>query len=117
MRILRVLGVVGMAVVLAGCAEAAETADRVSACSQALGLANLNPYASAQEVSAQAQQKAEELRNLGNQVADQTLQQNLFAIADSYVALEQRKSQGLSDVNDWVQTNTANLERLRQACT
>ena len=102
---------------LAGCAEAAETADRASACAQALGLANLNPYASAEQVANQAQQKAGELRDLGNQVSDQTLQQNLFAIADSYVALEQRKSQGISDVNDWIQTNTANLDRLRQACT
>ncbi|NYI88933.1 sigma54-dependent transcription regulator [Amycolatopsis endophytica] len=117
MRTARVLGMVGIAVVLAGCAEAAETADRASACAQALGLANLNPNATAQEVADQAQQKAGELRDLGNQVADQTLKENLFAIADSYVALEQRKSQGLSDVNDWIQTNAANLDRLRQACT
>lgn len=102
---------------LTGCAEAAETADRASACAQALGLANLNPNLSADELADQAQQKAEDLRNLGNRVADRTLQQNLFAIADSYVALEQRKTQGISDVNDWIQTNTANLARLRQACT
>jgi len=117
MRIARLLGIVGIAAGLAACTDSGGTVDRVRACSEALGLAGLNPSVSAGEVAGRARQKADELRDLGNRVTDRSLKENLFAIADSYVALEQRKVQGLAAVNDWVQTNAANLERLRQACT
>jgi hypothetical protein len=116
MKLVRVLGVAGLGLLLAGCAQVNSTTDKASACAEALGLSNLNPNLDPAQLAAQAQQKADRLRELANQVSDQDLKQNLVTIADSYVALEQRKAEGLSNVNDWVQRNAANLSALRAAC-
>ncbi|GAB3000135.1 hypothetical protein LWP59_36760 [Amycolatopsis acidiphila] len=116
MKLVRVLAVAGLGLLLAGCDQVDSTASQASACAEALGLTNLNPNLDPAQLAAQAQQKADRLRQLANQVSDQDLKQNLFTIADSYIALEQRKVEGLSDVNDWAQRNAANLSALRAAC-
>ncbi|WAL66031.1 hypothetical protein ORV05_35150 [Amycolatopsis cynarae] len=123
MKFPRVLAVLGLGMLLAGC-EQVDTAvgqvgaakDKASACAEALGLANLDPNLDPAELAKQAQDKADRLRALANQVADQDLKQNLFTIADSYLALEQRKLNQLSNLSDWIQRNTDNLSRLRSAC-
>jgi hypothetical protein len=124
MKRLRVLGVLGLGgSLLSGCAQvnwavgqASSAKDKASACAEALGLANLDPHLDPAALAAQAQQKANQLRQLANQVADQNLKQNLFTIADSYIALEQRKADQLGNLNDWIQRNAANLATLRAAC-
>jgi hypothetical protein len=116
MKLVRVFGLVGLGLLLGACDQVDSTASKTSACAEALGLTNLNPNLDPAQLAAQAQQKAARLRELANQVADQDLKQNLFTIADSYVALEQRKAAGLSNVNDWVQRNADNLSALRAAC-
>jgi hypothetical protein len=121
---LGVLGVAGLTVLLlGGCAQvnsavdqAGSAKDKASACTEALGLANLDPHLDPADLAKQAQQKADQLRQLASQVADQDLKQNLTAIANSYVALEQRKANQLSNLNDWIQRNAANLDSLRAAC-
>jgi outer membrane protein OmpA-like peptidoglycan-associated protein len=123
MKFLRTLGVVGLGALLGGCDQvgsavdqANDAKDKASACAEATGLANLNPNLDPAQLAAQAQQKSDRLRALAGQVADQDLKQNLVTIADSYVSLEQRKADRLSNVNDWLQRNATNLENLRSAC-
>ncbi|WP_369822244.1 hypothetical protein [Saccharomonospora sp. CUA-673] len=113
---------VGM-MVLAGCSEAAEmhedvtgAADKASVCGQALGIVDLNPNVDPEKVQAEAGEKAQQLRDLASDVADQDVKQNLTALADGYVEMEQRRVDRLGDFNQWVQRNLNNLEELRQAC-
>jgi hypothetical protein len=123
MKLLRALGVVGLGALLGGCDQVGSAVDqanaakdKASACAEATGLANLNPHLDPAELAAQAQQKSDRLRALAGQVTDQDLKQNLITIADSYVSLEQRKINRLSDVNGWLQRNATNLDNLRSAC-
>lgn len=116
MKPLRLLGIAVVGLLLVSCDQVDSTTSKASACAEALGLTNLNPNLDPAQLAAQAQQKAEQLRDLANKVADQNLKQDLSAIADSYVALEQRKAQGLSNVNDWIQRNAENLNSLRAVC-
>ncbi|GHF75192.1 hypothetical protein FHX82_002241 [Amycolatopsis bartoniae] len=113
---MRILGLAVLGLLLVACDQVSATTDKASVCAEALGLSNLNPNLDPEQLAAQAQQKADRLRELAGQVADQDLKQNLFTIADSYVALEQRKAQHLGDLNDWVQRNANNLSALRAAC-
>jgi hypothetical protein len=126
MKLRYTLGLLGLTVALTACSEA-QTAldqannatDKASACGQALGLSNLNLSnlsVDPAKLQAEAGQKADQLQQLASQVSDQTLKQNLTAMADSYVALEQRKASELGNLNDWIQRNTENLDKLRQAC-
>lgn len=116
MKLVRAFGVATLGLLLAGCDQVDETASKTSACAEALGLSNLNPNLDPAQFAAQAQEKADRLRELANEVSDQDLKQNLVTIADSYGALEERKANGLSNVNDWVQRNAENLSALRAAC-
>jgi hypothetical protein len=102
------------ALVLTACDQVNTTMDKASACSQALGLTNLNldPTTLADE----AGQKADQLRQLAQRVSDQDLKQNLFLLADSYVDLEKRKADGLAAINDWIQGNSGNFAKLRSIC-
>ncbi|WP_158887637.1 hypothetical protein [Amycolatopsis anabasis] len=125
-----VLGVVGLGFLLAGCAEvnnavdqannavdqATSATNKVSACGEALGLANLNPAAAPEKIKNEAQQKAERLRQLGNQVAEADVKQTLFTMADSYVELEKKRVDELANLSDWIKRNTENLDRLRRVC-
>ncbi|WP_236790693.1 hypothetical protein [Amycolatopsis sp. GM8] len=108
--------IVAATLMLTACDQVSSASDKASVCAEALGLTNLNPNLDPSELAAQAQDKANRLRELANQASDQDLKQNLVTIADSYVALEQRRAAGLSDVNDWVQRNADNLGSLRAAC-
>lgn len=110
-------------VVLSGCSdvqsavdEVGATADKASVCAEALGLVNLNPNVDLDTVQAEAGEKANQLRELANQVADRSVRDNLLALADGYVELERRQAEHLGNANDWIQRNLANLDRLRQAC-
>ncbi|MTD55977.1 hypothetical protein GKO32_18620 [Amycolatopsis sp. RM579] len=104
------------ALLLTGCAQVDSATDKASLCSEALGLSNLNPNLSPDELARQAQDKANRLRELANRAADQDLKQNLSSIADSYVALEKQQASRLADVNEWVQRNAQNIDALRKAC-
>lgn len=117
MKHLRALGlVIGLGVLLAGCDEVGSAMDKASACGQALGLADLNPNVDLSTLPQVAAEKADQLRQLAEKVADQDLKQNLITMADAYVSLEKRKVDRLSDVNDWIQRNAANLANLRAVC-
>ncbi|WP_043841143.1 hypothetical protein [Amycolatopsis taiwanensis] len=117
MKLVRALGmVIGLGVLLAGCDEVGSAMDKASACSQALGLADLNPNIDPSQLPEVAGQKADELRQLAEKVADQDLKQNLLSVADAYVSLQKRSVDRLSDVNDWIQRNAANLDNLRAVC-
>lgn len=117
MKLVRALGlVIGLGVLLAGCDEVGSAMDKASACGQALGLADLNPNVDLSTLPQVAAEKADQLRQLAEKVADQDLKQNLVAMADAYVSLEKRKVDRLSDVNDWLQRNAANLDNLRKTC-
>ncbi|GAA1238509.1 hypothetical protein GCM10009676_23920 [Prauserella halophila] len=108
---------------LAGCSEVAEVqdtvsgaADKASVCGKALGIVDLNPNLDPQQAQDEAADKAQQLRDLAGQAAEQDLQQNLTALADGYVELEQRSADQLGEFNQWLQQNLNNLESLRQAC-
>ncbi|HET6499362.1 MAG TPA: hypothetical protein VFG87_01255 [Amycolatopsis sp.] len=117
MKLLRGLAlVIGLSVSLTACDQVSSATDKASACSQALGLANLNPNVDPNQLASEAGQKADQLRQLADKVSDQDLKQNLITIADSYVALEKRKANDLGNINDWVQANADNISKLRAAC-
>lgn len=108
---------------LAGCDQVNEAVnkadaatDKASVCTEALGLAELNPNVAPQQVQAKAQEKADRLRELGQQVAEQDVKQTLFAMADSYVEIEQRQAGALGNFNEWLQRNSRQLDQLRKAC-
>jgi hypothetical protein len=111
---------------LAGCTDeinsaidqADGAANKASACTEALGIAtSFNPEAlDPQQLQEEAEQKANRLQELGNQAADAEVRNTLLDLADGYVELERRQAEGLDNINDWLQQNTENLERLRQVC-
>jgi len=120
---LRLLALAGLGLLVTACdqvdsavTDANNATDKASACAEALGLTNINPNLNPDDLAAQAKEKSDRLRELANQVGDQDLKQNLLTMADSYVELEQRKAENLSNVNDWIQRNAANLSNLRAAC-
>ncbi len=109
---------------LAGCSEvnsavdqANDAADKASVCTKALGLADLNPNVDPQKLQAGAEEKANKLRELGQQAVDQDVKQTLLSMADSYAELEQKQADQLGNINEWIQRNTQQLDQLRQACT
>lgn len=111
---------IGVAVVLmaglSACDQAGSVTDKARVCTEALGLANIDPQVDPAELADEAAKKADRLRQLANQVSDGDLKQNLLTIADSYVALEKRRVQDLGNVADWIQRNAGNLAKLRSAC-
>ncbi|PRX44750.1 hypothetical protein B0I33_111265 [Prauserella shujinwangii] len=119
---LAALGILGT-VALAGCDDvnsaidqADRAADRASVCTEALGLVNLNPNVDPQQLQAEAEEKANRLRELGQQAADQEVQQSLQQLADSYVELEQKQATAAGEFNQWLQNSMKQLDELRQAC-
>ncbi|KAA9154052.1 hypothetical protein FPZ12_032920 [Amycolatopsis acidicola] len=109
-------GMAVLALVLAGCDQVDAATSKTSACAEALGLSNIDVHLDPEALAQQAQQKADRLRQLASEVSDQDLKQQLGTMADSYLALEQRKLDNLSNLNDWLQRNAANLSALREAC-
>ncbi|OZM73355.1 hypothetical protein CFN78_10955 [Amycolatopsis antarctica] len=125
----RPLGIIAAACLIgfsaAGCTDAINEAvdsagnvkDKAGACAEALGLTSFDPTSlDPEQLAAKAGEKAEQARQLGGRVAEQDLQQTLFGIADGYVELEQRQAKGIGTINEWVQRNAGNLDRLRQVC-
>lgn len=111
---------VGQALDTAGNAvdKAGNAVDKAQACSKALGIVtSFNPEAlNPEQIQRQAGEKAQQLQDLGNQVADASVQDALFAVADGYVALEKRQAGQLENVNDWLQNNLDKIETLKQVC-
>ncbi|SDX15178.1 hypothetical protein SAMN05421504_102467 [Amycolatopsis xylanica] len=107
-----------------GCAEvnsavdqANSTADKVSACSEALGLADLNPLVDAEKIKARAADKERRLRELAANVSDQDVKKSLLTMADSYVEVQKERFEDLGVVGRWAKRNAERLDSLRQACT
>ncbi|WP_370945243.1 hypothetical protein AB5J62_40090 [Amycolatopsis sp. cg5] len=107
-----------------GCAEvgsavdqANSTADKVSACSEALGLADLNPLVDPQKIKERAADKERRLRELATNVSDQDVKKSLLTMADSYVEVQKERFEDLGVVGRWAKRNAERLDGLRQACT
>ncbi|MFD8499547.1 hypothetical protein [Amycolatopsis sp. NPDC059657] len=112
------------AFLVSGCAEvnsavdqANSTANKVSACSEALGLADLNPLVDAEKIKARAADKERRLRELAANVSDQDVKKSLLTMADSYVEVQKERFEDLGVVGRWAKRNAERLDSLRQACT
>ncbi|WP_197321797.1 hypothetical protein [Saccharomonospora sp. NB11] len=110
-------------VMLAGCdevtsaVEGVESAgDKAKVCTEALRIIDLNVDVSPESVAAGAEEKARELRELAEQVADQPVRDTLFDLANGYLELEQRKYEHLGNFSAWLERNLDNLGELREAC-
>jgi cobalamin-dependent methionine synthase I len=97
-----------------GLQEANENLDAVSACMQAINVASFMPnFADPQQAQADAQAKAEELRKLAEQTADQTLRQNLLDVQQSV----QQVANGEITLKSSAEWTTAQLEKYQQVTT
>jgi hypothetical protein len=94
--------------------QAQENLDAASACLQAINVASFMPnFADPQQAQADAQAKAEELRNLAEQTADKTLRQNLLDVQQSV----QRVANGEITLESSAEWTTAQLEKYQQVTT
>jgi hypothetical protein len=116
MKIALAAGLAVAGLLLAGCDQVEAQANKASACAEALGLSTPDVHLDPDQLAKQAQQRAERLRALANEVSEQDLSQNLGALADSYVDLQKREAEHLSNANDWIQRNAANIDALRKVC-
>ena len=130
MRHWGVLGVAVATLLLGGCSgvndavngvnSVVDTANgavgKATACSEALGLADLNPLVDPQKVKARAADKAARLRELAGQVQEQDVKNALFTMADSYVQVQRERWDDLGVVGQWAQRNVQHLDQLRKAC-
>lgn len=95
---------------------ASETVDKAKICTDALNAAGFNPdLGNPQKSVDEAQQKAEELRNLAGQTADVNLQRELNEMADTVGQLS------VSDLNPansvaWADQKLKQLQQLNSAC-
>ena len=108
---------------LAGCDQVSDavdqtgkTADKVSACTEALGLADLNPLVDPEKLKARAVDKEKRLRELAGNVQDQNVKNALLGMADSYVEVQKERIEDAGVVAKWVQRNVKKLDALRAAC-
>ncbi|WP_328605043.1 hypothetical protein OG943_34160 [Amycolatopsis sp. NBC_00345] len=109
---------------LAGCDQvntavdtANSTADRVSTCTEALGLADLNPLVDPDKLKERAQDKEQRLRSLAANVQDNDVKNALLGMADSYVQVQKEHIQDAGVVAAWAKRNVAKLDALRKACS
>jgi hypothetical protein len=109
---------------LAGCDQVSDavdqtdrTADKVSACTEALGLADLNPLVDPEKLKARAVDKEKRLRELAGNVQDQDVKNALLGMADSYVEVQKERIEDAGVVAKWVQRNVKKLDALRTACS
>ncbi|WP_410615281.1 hypothetical protein [Amycolatopsis sp. lyj-109] len=112
------------ALLLSGCAEVgnavdqgSRTADKVAACTEALGLADLNPLVDPAKFKARAEDKEKRLRELAGDVQDQNVKNALLGMADSYVEVQKERIEDAGVVAKWVQRNIKKLDALRTACS
>ncbi|WP_033292981.1 hypothetical protein [Amycolatopsis jejuensis] len=117
-----VLAVTGT--MLAGCDQvnsavdtANNTASKVSACTEALGLADLNPLVDADKLKARAQDKERRLRELASDVQEQDVKNALLGMADSYVEVQKEHLQDAGVIARWTKRNLEKLDTLRKVCT
>ena len=113
----------GVALLLGGCTEVGNavdqgnrTADKVSACTEALGLADLNPLVDPAKFKARAEDKEKRLRELAGDVQDQDVRNALLGMAGSYVEVQKERIEDAGVVAGWVQRNVKKLDALRAAC-
>jgi hypothetical protein len=109
-----------LALVLTGCAQAQQVndfGDKAAVCTEALGLADLNPLVDPAKLKARAADKERRFRELANNVADRDVKNSLFTLADSYVQVQKERFDDMSVVAAWAARNTARLDALRKACT
>ncbi|WP_410637268.1 hypothetical protein [Amycolatopsis sp. lyj-346] len=111
------------ALLVSGCAEVGNavdqgnrTADKVAACTEALGLADLNPLVDPAKLKARAEDKERRLRELAGDVQDQNVKNALLGMADSYVEVQKERIEDAGVVAKWVQRNVKKLDTLRAAC-
>ncbi|WP_203612613.1 hypothetical protein [Amycolatopsis sp. SID8362] len=113
----------GAALLLSGCDQVSDavdqgskTADKVSACTEALGLADLNPLVDPDKLKARAADKEKRLRELAANVQDQDVKNALLGMAGSYVEVQKERIEDAGVVAQWVQRNVKKLDALRAAC-
>jgi len=115
-----------LAVVLAvaGCARVHSAADRVDAaknvavvCTEALGLADLNPLVDPARLKARAADKERRFRELAGNVADKDVKNSLLTVANSYVEVQRERFDDLTIVARWAKRNAVHIAALRTACT
>jgi len=113
----------GAALLLSGCDQGSgavdqgsKTADKVSACTEALGLADLNPLVDPDKLKARAADKEKRLRELAGNVQDQDVKNALLGLAGSYVEVQKERIEDAGVVAQWVQRNVKKLDALRVAC-
>lgn len=106
---------------LAGCSEVdsavdavGSTTDKVSACAEAIGLADLNP--DPEKLKARAQDKVHRLRELATNVQDNDVKKALFTMADGYVEVQKEHLEDLGVLGRWVKRNLDRLDHLRKVC-
>ncbi|MEU4252214.1 hypothetical protein AB0F15_32820 [Amycolatopsis sp. NPDC026612] len=111
------------ALLLSGCDQVSgavdqgsRTADKVAACTEALGLADLNPLVDPAKFKARAEDKEKRLRELAGDVQDQDVKNALLGMADSYVQVQKERIEDAGVVAQWVQRNVRKLDALRAAC-
>ncbi|GHG19888.1 MULTISPECIES: hypothetical protein [Amycolatopsis] len=111
------------ALLLSGCSEVGNavdqggwTADKVAACTEALGLADLNPLVDPARLQARAEDKERRLRELAGHVQDEDVKNALLGMADSYVQVQKEHIEDAGVVAQWVQRNLTKLDALRAAC-
>lgn len=108
---------------MAGCAQvdsavegAGSAVDKVSACTEALGLADLNPLVDPAKLKARAQDKERRLRDLAGDVQDNEVKNALLGMADSYVQVQKEHIEDAGVIARWAKRNVAKLDVLRKAC-
>jgi hypothetical protein len=113
----------GAALLLSGCDQVgnavdqgSRTADKVGACTEALGLADLNPLVDPAKFKARAEDKERRLRELAGNVQDQDVKNALLGMADSYVQVQKERIEDAGVVTKWVQRNVEKIDALRAAC-
>jgi len=124
MRLLVPAALLAAALFTAGCDEvgaavdkANEVTDKAGVCTEALGLADLNPLVDPDKLRERAEDKERRLRELAENVGDQDVKNSLLTMADSYVEVQQERYEDLSVIADWAKRNAERIDALRKACT
>ncbi|MFC3454554.1 hypothetical protein [Amycolatopsis speibonae] len=106
---------------LAGCSEVTNAVDqtnkaatKVSACAEALSLADLNPDPAT--IKARAADKEKRLRELANNVGEQDVAGALTGMADSYLQAQKENIHDAGKIADWTKRNIDHLDALRKVC-
>lgn len=94
--------------------NAQESLDTAGACMQALNVASFMPnFADPEQAKADAQAKADELRQLADQTADQTLRQNLLDVQQSV----EQVANGQIDLDASAEWASTQLEKYQEVAT